>query len=156
MTNAINYTQRLNPDSLNYSAMLLQLDPSGTPPTAPKEHAYFRVLRVLELQPAIPQRALAKQLDISMGKANYLINALLEKGLIKIESFQRSVSNQNRNAEEFIGTRKLRNLLVHEYMTESRLFHEALITAKAATEMLFRVVAAIKAEAISRGLIVSG
>lgn len=60
------------------------------------------------------------------------------------------------NAEEFIGARKLRNLLVHECMTEPALFHEALITAKSATEMLFRVVAATKAEAISRGLVVSG
>ncbi len=56
------------------------------------------------------------------------------------------------SADEFIGARKLRNLLVHEYMTEPELFHEALITAKAATEMLFRVVAAIKTEALSRGL----
>lgn len=59
------------------------------------------------------------------------------------------------NAEEFIGARKLRNLLVHEYMTEPALFHEALIAAKSATEMLFRVVAATKAEATSRGLVVS-
>lgn len=56
-------------------------------------------------------------------------------------------------ANEFIGARKLRNLLVHEYMTEPRLFHEALITAKSATESLFRVVAAIKTEAITRGLL---
>ncbi len=60
------------------------------------------------------------------------------------------------DAEEFIGARKLRNLLVHEYMTEPRLFHEALITAKSATELLFRAVAAIKAEATSRGLLAPG
>lgn len=58
------------------------------------------------------------------------------------------------NAEEFIGARKLRNLLVHEYKTEPALFHEALFTAKSTTELLFRVVAAIKAEATSRGLVV--
>ena len=57
------------------------------------------------------------------------------------------------DAEEFIGARKLRNLLVHEYMTESQLFHEALIAAKPATEVLFQVLAAIKIEAASRGLI---
>ncbi len=60
------------------------------------------------------------------------------------------------NAEEFIVARKLRNLLVHEYMTEPRHFDEALITAKSATELLFRVVAATKAEASSRGLLSSG
>ena len=35
---------------------------------------------------------------ISMGKANYLINALLEKGLIKIESFQRTGGKLNKIA----------------------------------------------------------
>ena len=57
------------------------------------------------------------------------------------------------SAEEFIGARKLRNLLVHEYMTEPELFHEALITAKSATELLFCIVTAIKAEATTRGLL---
>ena len=59
------------------------------------------------------------------------------------------------SAEEFIGARKLRNLLVHEYMTEPELFHEALITAKSATELLFCIVTAIKAEATTRGLLSS-
>lgn len=56
------------------------------------------------------------------------------------------------DAEEFIGTRKLRNLPVHEYMTESALFLEALVKAKAASEMLFGVVAAVGHEAMARGL----
>lgn len=60
-----------------------------------------------------------------------------------------------KNAEEFIGTRKLRNLLVHEYMTEPDLFLEALIAAKPATELLFRVVSEVKQEAIKRRLIPS-
>ncbi len=59
------------------------------------------------------------------------------------------------DAEEFLGTRKLRNLLVHEYLTEPALFHEALLTAKSATEMLFRIVTAIKSEATARGLLIS-
>lgn len=56
------------------------------------------------------------------------------------------------DAEEFIGTRKLRNLLVHEYMTESALFLEALVKAKAASEMLFGVVATVEREAMARSL----
>ena len=51
------------------------------------------------------------------------------------------------NAEEFVATRKLRNLLVHEYMTEPELFLDALISAKPATELLFGVVANINQEA---------
>ncbi len=57
------------------------------------------------------------------------------------------------NAEEFIGTRKLRNLLVHEYMAETALFLEALIAAKGAAELLFDVVAAIRQEAAQRHLL---
>ncbi|MDP1612357.1 MAG: hypothetical protein Q8M11_14990 [Sulfuritalea sp.] len=60
------------------------------------------------------------------------------------------------NAEEFIGARKLRNLLVHEYMTEPELFCEALFTAKTAAQMLFHVVVAIKTEATTCGLLLSG
>ncbi len=56
------------------------------------------------------------------------------------------------NAEGFVGARKLRNLLVHEYMTEPELFLEALLAAKPATEMLFAVVECVKQEAASRGL----
>ena len=56
------------------------------------------------------------------------------------------------NAEEFIGARKLRNLLVHEYMTEAGLFLEALLKARTATELLFGAVAAAEREAAARGL----
>lgn len=58
-----------------------------------------------------------------------------------------------KNAEEFIGTRKLRNLLVHEYMTEPDLFLEALIAARSATELLFDVVNTVKREAMKRHLL---
>ena len=57
------------------------------------------------------------------------------------------------DAEEFVGVRKLRNLLVHEYMTEPALFLDALVTAKPATELLFNVVANIKQVAKKLGLI---
>lgn len=60
-----------------------------------------------------------------------------------------------RNAEEFIGARRLRNLLVHEYMTEAELFLEALIAAKAATELLFEVVETVRQEAVKRHLSMS-
>ena len=56
------------------------------------------------------------------------------------------------SAEAFIGARKLRNLLVHEYMSDTQLFLEALWSAREASEMLFRTVAAIEAEAAALGL----
>ncbi len=56
----------------------------------PKEEARFRVLRILEKNPDLTQRELSKQLGLSLSKTNYLVNALVEKGAIKIESFRRS------------------------------------------------------------------
>lgn len=56
------------------------------------------------------------------------------------------------SAEEFVGTRKLRNLLVHEYMTEAELFLESLQAADKATRMLMDVVAKIKRHADTLGL----
>jgi hypothetical protein len=44
------------------------------------------------------------------------------------------------DAEAFIGARKLRNLLIHEYMTDADLFLKALREADDATQMLMNVV----------------
>jgi hypothetical protein len=57
------------------------------------------------------------------------------------------------NAEIFIGARKLRNLLVHEYMSDAELFLQALLTAREAAEMLFDAVTAIEAEAVAVGVL---
>ena len=51
------------------------------------------------------------------------------------------------NAEEFVGARKLRNLLVHEYMNEAELFLESLQAADEATHMLVDVVSRMKRQA---------
>ena len=56
------------------------------------------------------------------------------------------------SAEAFIGARKLRNLLVHEYMADVQLFLQALLAAREATEVLFSTVARIDAQAASIGL----
>ena len=56
------------------------------------------------------------------------------------------------SAESFIGARKLRNLLVHEYMSDTQLFLQALLSAREAAEMLFRTLGAIEAEAAALGL----
>lgn len=56
------------------------------------------------------------------------------------------------SGEEFIGARKLRNLLVHEYMIEPKLFLEALLAAKPATELLFQIIQSVKREVLFRGM----
>lgn len=57
------------------------------------------------------------------------------------------------SAEAFIGARKLRNLLVHEYMSDAELFLQALLAAREAAEVLFHTVTAIEAEAAAIGLL---
>jgi hypothetical protein len=56
------------------------------------------------------------------------------------------------STESFVSARKLRNLLVHEYMAEAELFLEALQTADDATLMLMDIVARIRQQAQALGL----
>ena len=50
----------------------------------------YKLLKALEQNPNLSQRALAKELGISLGKVNYCINALLEVGWIKARNFKNS------------------------------------------------------------------
>lgn len=54
------------------------------------EDLHFRVLKLLQDKPDISQRDLAAQLGISHGKMNYCLNALMEKGLVKLQNFNNS------------------------------------------------------------------
>lgn len=56
------------------------------------------------------------------------------------------------SAEEFVGARKLRNLPVHEYMTDAELFLESQQAADGAMRMLMDVVVRIKRHAGTLGL----
>ena len=54
------------------------------------QEAHFRVLRLLESNPQMNQRDLAAAAGVSLGKTNYCIKALLDKGLIKVQNFKSS------------------------------------------------------------------
>lgn len=56
----------------------------------PWDASHYRILSLIEEQPAISQREIARQLGVSLGKAHYLLRALLEKGLVKADNFRRS------------------------------------------------------------------
>jgi EPS-associated MarR family transcriptional regulator len=56
----------------------------------PQEAAHLRLLRLIEDQPEMSQREFAHALGVSVGKAHYLLRALLEKGLVKMNNFRRS------------------------------------------------------------------
>ena len=51
---------------------------------------HFNVLRKVGNKPASSQRQLAKELNFSLGKLNYCLNALKNKGLIKIKNFAKN------------------------------------------------------------------
>jgi EPS-associated MarR family transcriptional regulator len=56
----------------------------------PKEQVHFKILRAVEKDPEISQRELARQLGVSNGKVQYLMAALVEKGLLKMTHFSRT------------------------------------------------------------------
>tara|TARA_B100000242_G_scaffold34425_1_gene20523 strand:- start:1785 stop:2108 length:324 start_codon:yes stop_codon:yes gene_type:complete len=50
----------------------------------------LEILRQIEENPNLTQRQIADHLGLSLGKINYLIKALLEKGVVKVDNFKRS------------------------------------------------------------------
>ena len=56
---------------------------------------HFEVLRKILKKPEATQRELAGELGFSLGKLNYCIKALQNKGLIKIQNFKRNPKKVN-------------------------------------------------------------
>ena len=52
-----------------------------------QEDTHFRVLRLLQSNPEMSQRELAQAVGVSVGGMHYLLNALVEKGLVKLGNF---------------------------------------------------------------------
>lgn len=50
----------------------------------------YKILKKLEAEPEVSQRELARELGISLGKVNFCLNALIEKGLVKANNFRQS------------------------------------------------------------------
>lgn len=50
----------------------------------------YKILKRLEANPEISQRELAGELGISLGRVNFCIQALVEKGLVKANNFRNS------------------------------------------------------------------
>ena len=50
----------------------------------------YRLLKILEQQPDLTQRQLAKELGISLGKTHYLVKSLIDVGWVKLDNFQKS------------------------------------------------------------------
>jgi EPS-associated MarR family transcriptional regulator len=55
-----------------------------------QEDTYFRVLRILHERPDVTQREIANLLGISTSGLNYCLNALIDKGWVKVCNFKES------------------------------------------------------------------
>tara|TARA_Y100000294_G_scaffold166982_1_gene175763 strand:- start:57 stop:356 length:300 start_codon:yes stop_codon:yes gene_type:complete len=56
---------------------------------------HFNVLRKIKSKPKTTQRELAEELGFSLGKLNYCLKALKNKGLIKIKNFEKNPNKIN-------------------------------------------------------------
>ncbi len=61
----------------------------------------YKILKLLEAQPEISQRELAKNLGVSLGKTNFCLKSLIDIGLIKASNFRNS---QNKLAYMYLLT----------------------------------------------------
>jgi len=59
-------------------------------PSSLQEENHLKVLRLLEANPHMNQRDLADALGVSLGKTNYCLRALMDKGFIKMQRFRKS------------------------------------------------------------------
>ena len=65
---------------------------SVQPPDQLENEEVLRIFQEIDRSPAMTQRALSSRLGISLGKVNFLINALIGKGFVKVENFRKSSS----------------------------------------------------------------
>jgi EPS-associated MarR family transcriptional regulator len=55
-----------------------------------QEDTHFQIMRILQENPDLTQRELAEKLGMSVGSLNYYLNALIDKGLVKMQNFSNS------------------------------------------------------------------
>ncbi len=54
------------------------------------EEIEYNALKLLEANPQISQRRLSAELDVSLGKAHYVLKSLIDIGWVKLDNFRRS------------------------------------------------------------------
>ena len=53
-----------------------------------EQRLHYQLFKLIEQNPDISQRQLAKQLGLSLGKLNYCMRTLVTKGLVKVQNFR--------------------------------------------------------------------
>ena len=86
------------------------------------------------------------------------LQTLAEQPASQIENLNRAERlGVIESTERWLAARKLRNQLIHEYMTDSRLFYEALLSARDASQMLLTSYDSIRSYSIEKsGMSIDG
>ena len=58
------------------------------------DSSILRVLRLLDASPRLTQRDIAREMGVSLGKANYCLRALVGKGFVKVQNFRNSTNKR--------------------------------------------------------------
>lgn len=99
----------------------------------------LNTLRLLQTQPELSQRQLSKELGLSLGKTHYVLHALLDKGLVKIQNFKRS---DNKLAYAYLLTPK-------GVQEKLRLTQAFLVRKEAEFDALKATIARLRAEVVT-------
>lgn len=67
------------------------------------DEAHYKLLRLIESSPQLTQRQLARELGMSLGKINYCVHALIERGWVKARNFR---NNSNKLSYAYLLTPK--------------------------------------------------
>jgi len=68
-----------------------------------RQDGHFRILRLLQDNPEMSQRDLARAVGVSNGGIHYVLSALLDKGLIKLGNF---TASEDKRRYAYVLTRK--------------------------------------------------
>ena len=79
-----------------------------------QEEVRLRILRIVNKNPNIKSREIARILNISNGSAYYCINSLVQKGMIKLKNFS---SHKNKAKYTY-------------FLTPSGIYEKTILTAK--------------------------
>ena len=98
------------------------------PPTLdpPIGENHLRLLRLIEAKPDLSQRDLSRELGMSLGKVNYCLNALVDKGLVKVGNFR---NNDNKLSYAYLLTPrgiKSKALITAHFLQRKMAEYEAL------------------------------
>jgi EPS-associated MarR family transcriptional regulator len=52
-----------------------------------KDEIAYKLLKLIEAEPHLSQRDIAQKMGVSLGKTNYCMKALIDKGFIKLQNF---------------------------------------------------------------------